>query len=109
MAPRSLGAIKETPRRMELYTKHLLNILQWRDFANTQLFYCDRDLSTSSSCNSAVSFHVFFLVLCVCCWCNSSSCVCFYSPSLLCSFDIICVRHERLQIVEIAHNEILLR
>jgi hypothetical protein len=30
-APRSLGAIKRTPRRMELYTKQSLNILQRQD------------------------------------------------------------------------------
>jgi hypothetical protein len=51
---------------MELNTKHPLNILQRRDFANTQLFHCDRDLSTSLSCNFVVSFCVLFLVLCVC-------------------------------------------
>jgi hypothetical protein len=28
MAPMSLGAIKGTPRRMDLHTKHPLNILQ---------------------------------------------------------------------------------
>jgi hypothetical protein len=89
--------LKGTPRRMELYTKYSLNILQRRDSASTQLFHCDRDLSTSLSCNSAVLFRVLFLVLCVCCCCNSNSCVCFYSPLLLCSFEIICVRRERLQ------------
>jgi hypothetical protein len=47
MAPRSLGAIKGTPRRMELYTKHPLNILQRLDFTSMHLFHCDRDLSTS--------------------------------------------------------------
>jgi hypothetical protein len=57
-APRSLGAIKGTPRRMELYTKHPLNILQRLDFASMHLFHCDRDLSTSLSCNSVVLFHV---------------------------------------------------
>jgi hypothetical protein len=60
MAPRSLGAIKGTHRRMELHNKHPLNILQHRNFASTQLFNCDRDLSTSLSCDSVVLFHVFF-------------------------------------------------
>jgi hypothetical protein len=32
-APRTLGAIKGTPRRMEQNTKHPLNILQYRDTA----------------------------------------------------------------------------
>jgi hypothetical protein len=65
-APRSLGAIKGTPRRMELNTKHPLNILQQRDSTNTQSFHCDRDLNTSLSCNSAVLFRVLFLVLYAC-------------------------------------------
>jgi hypothetical protein len=94
---------------MEVQPKHSLNILQRRDSANMQLFHCDRDLSTSLSCNSVVLFRVLFLVLCACCCCNSSSRVYFYSPLLLCSFEIICVRRERLQIVEIPHNGILLR
>jgi hypothetical protein len=108
-APSCLGAIKGTPRHMEHYTKHPLNILQCRESANTHSFHCDIDLSTSLSCNSAVLFRVLFLVLCVCCCCNSRSCVCFYSPLLLCLFEIICVRRERLQIVEITHNGVLLR
>jgi hypothetical protein len=66
MAPRSLRAIKGTPWRMELHTKHPLNILQRRDSANTRLVHCDRDLSTSLSCNSIVLFCVLFLFLCVC-------------------------------------------
>jgi hypothetical protein len=44
-----------------------------------------------------VSLRVLFLVLCVCCCDNSSSCVCFYPPLLLRSLEIICVRRERLQ------------
>ena len=39
----SLGAIKGTLRRMELHTKHQLNILQRRDFTNTHLVHYDRD------------------------------------------------------------------
>jgi hypothetical protein len=103
-APRSFGAIKGIPWRMELHTKHPLNILQRRDFANTWLVHCDRYLS----CNSAVLFRVLFLVLCARCCYNSRSCVCFYFPLLLCSFEINCVRRERLQIVEIPQNGILL-
>jgi hypothetical protein len=40
-APSYLGAIKETPRRMEHYTKHSLNILRRLDFANTHLDHRD--------------------------------------------------------------------
>jgi hypothetical protein len=36
-APRCLGAIKGTPRRMEHNTKHSLNILRRLDSANTHL------------------------------------------------------------------------
>jgi hypothetical protein len=38
-----LGVIKGTPRRMEQYTKHLLNILRRRDIAFAHLIHCDRD------------------------------------------------------------------
>jgi hypothetical protein len=34
-APRTLGTIKGTPRRMEQHTKHPLNILQHRDITST--------------------------------------------------------------------------
>jgi hypothetical protein len=57
-APRSLRAIKGTLWRMELHTKHPLNILQHRDSASTHLFHYDRDLSTSLGCNFAVLFRV---------------------------------------------------
>jgi hypothetical protein len=107
--PRSLGAIKGTPRCMEHYTKHHLNILQRCDSANTHLVHCDRDSSTSLSYNSDVLFCVLVLVLCACCYCNSRYCLCFYSSLLLCSFKINCVRRERLQILEIPHKGILLR
>jgi hypothetical protein len=108
-APSCLGAIKGTPRRMEQNTKPPLNILRRRDFAFTRLVHHDRDSSTFLSCNSAVLFHVLVLLLCACCCCNSRSCVCCYSPLLLCLLEIICVRCERLQSVEIPHNGILLR
>jgi hypothetical protein len=54
MAPSCLGAIKGTPRRMEHYTNHLLNILRRRDFAFAHLIHCDRYPSTFLSCNSIV-------------------------------------------------------
>jgi hypothetical protein len=52
--PSYLGAIKGTPRRMEQYTKHLLNILRRRDLAFMHLIHYVRDLSTFMSCNSVV-------------------------------------------------------
>jgi hypothetical protein len=91
-----LGAIKGTPRRMEQNNKHPLNILRRQHFAYTHLVHRVRDSSTFLSCNSAVLFCVLVLVLCACCCCNSRSCVCCYSPLLLCLLEIICVRRERL-------------
>jgi hypothetical protein len=49
-----LGAIKGTPRRMEQYNKHLLNIIRHRDLAFAHLIHCVRDFSTFLSCNSDV-------------------------------------------------------
>jgi hypothetical protein len=49
-----LGAIKGTPKYIEQYTKHLLNILRSRDLAFAHLIHCVRDLSTFMSCNSTV-------------------------------------------------------
>jgi hypothetical protein len=46
-----LGAIKETPSRMEQYTKPLLNILRRLDSANTHSDHRDWDLSTSCVVN----------------------------------------------------------
>jgi hypothetical protein len=83
-APSCLGAVKGTPRRMEKYTKHPLNILRRRDFAYTHLVDRDRDSSTSLSCNSAMLFRVLVLVLCACCCCNSRSCLCCYFPPYSC-------------------------
>jgi hypothetical protein len=45
-APSCLGAIKGTPRRMEQYTKHSLNILRHLDSSSTHLDRCVRDLSS---------------------------------------------------------------
>jgi hypothetical protein len=40
-APRCLGAIKGTPRRMEEYTKHSLSIPKHQDFDSAHLILCD--------------------------------------------------------------------
>jgi hypothetical protein len=57
-APNYLGAIKGTSRRIELYTKHSLNILHRLDFASTHLVHCNRDLSTSLVYDSVALFRV---------------------------------------------------
>jgi hypothetical protein len=46
MAPSCLGAIKETPRRMEEYTKLSRNILRLPDSDSTHLIPCASDLSS---------------------------------------------------------------
>jgi hypothetical protein len=39
--PSCLGAIKETPRRMEEYNKHSLRIPKHQDFDSAHLILCD--------------------------------------------------------------------
>jgi hypothetical protein len=41
MAPSCLGAIKGTPRRMEVNTKHSLSIPKHQDFDSAHLILCD--------------------------------------------------------------------
>jgi hypothetical protein len=105
-APSSLGAIKGTPRRIEQYTKNLLNILRRRDLAFAHLSHCVRDLSTFLSCNSVVLLlcarsHL----VCVCVSVATLSFVCVAIPILLLWFhcDQSC-KGERLQLVEITHK-----
>jgi hypothetical protein len=110
MAPGCLRAIKGTPRRMEQYTKHPLNILRNRDFEYTRLVHCDRDSSTYLSCNSNVLLFVCSFLSCVRVVPATLALVCVaILPLLSCSFEIICVRRERLQSVKIPHKGILLR
>jgi hypothetical protein len=78
-APSCLGAIKGTPRRMEHYTKHPLNILRRLDSATTQLDHRVWDLSTFWVVNSMCRVVCSRLDLCACDCCDS--CVCFF-PSL---------------------------
>jgi hypothetical protein len=109
-APSCLGAIKGTPRRMEQYTKPPLNILKCRDLAFAHLIHCVRDLSTFLSCNSVVlllcarSRLVCVLVLRL-----SLLCVLLFPPYSCAHSRSFCVRHERLQSVDIPHKGIYLR
>jgi hypothetical protein len=80
-APRCLGAIKETPRRMEENTKHSLNILRHLDSAPTHLLRCVSDLSSSRVVNSLCCPLSSSLHLCVWLCCVFGSCVC-CSPNL---------------------------
>ena len=106
MASSGLEDIKGTSRRMEQYTKHLLNILRHRELAFAHLIHYVRDLSTFLSCNSVVlllcarSRLVCVLVLRL-----SLLCVCVAIPTLLLWFhcDRSC-KGERLQLVDIPHK-----
>jgi hypothetical protein len=103
-APSCLGAIKGTPRRMEHYTKHSLNILWRLDSANTHLDHCDWDLSTKCVVNLWHCSCVSLLDLCAYCCCDSSLVSGSFSPLLLCfSCDQHC-KGEMLQLVEIPHK-----
>jgi hypothetical protein len=109
-APSCFGAIKGTSRRIEQYTKHLLNILRHRDLAFAHLIHCDRDSSTFRSCNSDVllscarSHLVRVLVLQL-----SLLCVFLFPPYSCAHSRSFCVKRERLQSVEIPHKAIYLR
>jgi hypothetical protein len=81
-APSCLRAIKGTSRHMEQYTKHPLNILQRRDFANMDLVHYDRDSSTSLSCNSVVCYFVCSFLSCVRVVATTLALVCVSIPSL---------------------------
>jgi hypothetical protein len=104
-APSFLGAIKGTPRRMEQYTRHLLNILRHLDSPSTHLILCVWDLSTCLSCE---------LVALCCVLVSWLVCVSllrlyllrvFLFPPLLLWFkcDQSC-KGDRLQLVEIPHK-----
>jgi hypothetical protein len=109
-APSYLGAIKGTPRHMDQYTKHLLNILICRDLAFTHLIHCVRDLSTFLICKFVVLLSCARSRLVRVISAATLAFVCVSIPSLLpCSFEIFCVRFERLQSVEIPHKGINLR
>jgi hypothetical protein len=108
--PSCLGGLKGTPKRMEQYTKHLLNILRHRDFTFVHLIHCGRYLSTFLSCNCAVLLSCAHSRLVVRVSAVTLAFVCVAIPSLfMCSFEIFCVRRERLQSVEIPHKGIKLR
>jgi hypothetical protein len=76
MAPSCLGAIKETPRRMEKYTKHSLSILRHPDSASTHLIRCVSDLSSIRVVNSLCCPLSSSLHLCAWLCCVFESCVC---------------------------------
>jgi hypothetical protein len=109
MAPSYLGAIKGTPRRMELDTKQLLNILRCRDFTFMHLAHCDRDSSTFLSCNSVVLLSCARSCLVCVLLQLPLVCVLLFPPYSCNHSRSFCVRRERLQSVDIPHKGIYLR
>jgi hypothetical protein len=100
--PSCLGDVKETPRRMEQYTKHLLNILRRRDLTFAHLIHCVRYLSNFLNCNCAGLLScASSRLVCVCVSAATLAFVCVAIPTLLLWFhcDQSC-KGERLQLVE---------
>jgi hypothetical protein len=98
---------KRTPRRMELLHRYTLSILQLWDSATTLLFHYIEIWARSWGVTplfwclrSFLDLYVLLLRL--------NSFVCLYSLLTLVLIKIICVRHERLQLVEIPHKRDLI-
>jgi hypothetical protein len=102
--PSCLGAIKETPRRMEQNIKPPLNILRRLDFTNMHPIHCLWDLSTCLSCE-LVALCFARLLTCVRVVAATLALACIPIPTLLLCFhcDQSC-KGERLQLVEIPHK-----
>jgi hypothetical protein len=78
-APRCLGAIKWTLRRMEETPNHSLSILRLRHSTSAQLIDCVSDLSSIWVVNSQCYISSSSLALCACVCCRFVSCVCYSS------------------------------
>jgi hypothetical protein len=80
-APSCLGAIKGTPRRIEVPTKYSLSILRLSHSASAHLIDCVSDLSSVRAVNSLCYVSSSSLGLCACVCYGFVCCVC-CSPSL---------------------------
>jgi hypothetical protein len=80
-APSCLGTIKETPRRMEVSSKHSLSILRHPDSVPAHSFRCVRDLSSIRVKDS------------LCCHLSSSLLLCAW---VCCDLCLVCVAHANL-------------
>jgi hypothetical protein len=91
-APSCLGAIKETPRRMEELSKHSLSILSLPNSVSAHLINRVSDLSSILAVNSLcfILSSSFGLCACVCC---GFVCVAFQPYS--CAFTVIFVVRAR--------------
>jgi hypothetical protein len=103
-APRPLRAIKGTPKRMELNTKHTLSTLQLWDSTTTPSKCLREILAHFMSRYSVALLLCSLLCICVCCCCVVLLCVYCTLCLTLVLIVITCVRHERLQHVEIPHK-----
>jgi hypothetical protein len=89
ITPSYLGVIKGTPRCLEQYMKHLLNILSRQNLAFEHLIHYVRDLSTFLSCISAVLLScAHSRLVCVLVLRLSLLCV-FLFPPYSCGFIVI--------------------
>jgi hypothetical protein len=87
-APRCLGAIKRTPRRMEELPKHSLSILSLPHFVSTHLINRVSDLRSVLVVNSLCFILSSSLGLCVCVCCGF---VCVAPQPYSCVFIVIFV------------------
>jgi hypothetical protein len=102
-APRLLGAIKWTLRRMKQVSKHTLSTLKLRDSVIMPLKW-SREIWAHFLSRYSVVLLLRSLHICVCCCCIMLLCA-HSIPSLTLVLIVInCVRHEILQFMEITHN-----
>jgi hypothetical protein len=104
--PLALGVIKGPPQCMVLQHKHSLSILQLRDSTTTLLFHYIEIWAHSWAVTPLfVSCTLFLTRVIVCMLLLLIKFLCVASPPYSCALiKIICVRCERLQLVEIPHK-----
>jgi hypothetical protein len=95
MAPSCLGAIKETPRRMEETPKHSLSILRLPHSASAHLIECVSDLSSVRVVNSLCYVSSSSIDLCACVCCGIVLCVRCFSQLYSCAFFVIFIVRAR--------------
>jgi hypothetical protein len=98
-APSCLGAIKGTPRRMEVSPKHTLSILSLPHSVSVYLINRVIDLSSVLVVNLLCFILSSSLGLCACVLLRI--CVCCFPTLLLCFHRDLYCKGERLQLVEI--------
>jgi hypothetical protein len=102
-APSYLGAIKGTPKCMEETPKHTLSILSLPHSVFAHLIDRVSDLSCVLVVNSLCFSLSLSLGLCACVLLRI--CVCCFTSLLLCFHRDLYCKGERLQLVEIPHEQ----